>query len=83
MHFRQNAINCTKFGIQPIISQFKIVQNFFERCHSKAHFPVSVCCICFIMENIPAHRNLFQFIEILRRYSNFLIGYILAHVVMI
>ena len=23
------------------------------------------------MENIPAHRDFFQFIEILRRYSNF------------
>ena len=29
----------TKFGIQPTISQFKIVQNVFERCHLKAHFP--------------------------------------------
>ena len=50
------------------LKEFKI---FFERYHSKAHFLVSVCCIYFIMENIPAHRDLFQFIEILRQYSNF------------
>ena len=40
MHFRQNAIFAlsSTFRIQPTISQFKIVQNFFERYHSKAPF---------------------------------------------
>ena len=37
MPFRQNALSST-FGIQPTVSQFKIVQNFFERCQSKAQF---------------------------------------------
>ena len=51
------------FGIQPTISQFKIVQNFIERCHSKANFP---CAVGSIMKNNPAHRDRFQFIEILQ-----------------
>ena len=55
-------------------------------------FPVSVCYIYFIIENISAHRHLIQFIAILRQYSNFkslnwllssACGYDLAHVVMI
>ena len=29
----------------------------------KLIFPVSVCCIYFMMENISAHRDLFKFIE--------------------
>ena len=65
-----------KFGIQATIPQFKIVQNFFERCLSKALFPCfRTCCICFIMENTPAHTPF--------KFSNVLIGYNLAHVVMI
>ena len=81
-----------KCGIQPTISQFKIVQNFFERCHSKGHFPCSRMLYLFYHGNISAHRDIFQFIKILRRYSNFKLlnwlqssacGYDLAHVVMI
>ena len=39
----------------------------------------------FIAENIPAHRDLIQFIEYYGniQISNFLIGYNLVHVVMI
>ena len=32
---------------------------------------VSVCCIYLIIDNNPTHRDLFQFVEILRQYSNF------------
>ena len=39
----------TKFEIQPTISPFKIVQNFYERCHWKAHFP------CFRMLHLFYH----------------------------
>ena len=48
MHFRQNAIS-TKFGIQPTIYEFKIAQNFFERCFSKAHL------FCFRMLHLSHH----------------------------
>ena len=34
--------------------------------NSKANISCFVCCIHFIMKNIPAHRDLFQFIEILQ-----------------
>ena len=47
MYLRQNAI------IQPTISQFKIVPDFFERCHLKAHFS------CFRILYLFYHRKYF------------------------
>ena len=51
MHFRQNAMFAlsTKFGIQPTIYEFKIAQNFFERCVSKVHL------FCFRMLYLSHH----------------------------
>ena len=79
MHFRRNAIistHSTKFEIHPTIFQFKTVQNFFNRCHSKTHFSCFRMLYFFIMENIPAHLDLFQFMKILPRYSTFLINWL-------
>ena len=39
----------SKFGIQPTIYEFKIAQNFFERCLSKGHL------FCFRMLYLSHH----------------------------
>ena len=46
--------------------EYKLVQNFSKICHSRAHFFLFLYTVLFIIENIPARRDIFQFIEILR-----------------
>ena len=43
------------------MSQFKIVQDFVERCHWNYHFFCFRMLYLSYMENIPAHRDLFHF----------------------
>ena len=54
------------FRIQPTMSQFKTVQDFVERCHWNYHFFCFRMLYLSYMENIPAHRDLFHFIEMLQ-----------------
>ena len=57
---------------QPFLS-LKLVKISSKDVIRKLIFPVPVCCIYFIIENILVHRDLIQFIEILRQYSNFIL----------
>ena len=81
MHFRQNAYafssECNDLRLaqslefnQPFMS-LKWLKISLKYVFRKFICSVSVCCIYFIMDNNPTHRDLFQFVEILRQYSNF------------
>ena len=63
--------------IRPTIFQLVIVKKIVKISSKgairKLIFPVCVCCNHFIMENIPAHGDLFQFIEILQ-FMHILLG---------